>query len=314
MILNKKGIIFSNKNLTISLDNYNNSADYCFMSHAHSDHLFNTSKKIICSDETKDFAGLRRKKISDYVNKDFSVNDTHIRMVDSGHVLGSKSLIIDDGKKTVYTGDFCTRDRSFLKGFRPVKCDNLIIETTFCSPKYVFPDYKSVINEFKDFSEDCLSKGKNLLLLGYSLGKAQHICKITETFNHPVYVHSAVKKMNNIYRNHGIELAERKIIDEMNEGQNIVVSPKAALRNKIIKKFRKDKNTVTVAFSGWAVNNGYTFSVGADKSFVLSDHCDFSELLRTIKECSPSKVYAHHGCSDEFIHLLRAEGFDSNRI
>ena len=39
----------------------------------------------------------------------------------------------------------------------------------------------------------------------------------------------------------------------------------------------------------------------------MSDHCDWYELIRTIKETKASKVYVTHGRSDILVRYLQEE-------
>ena len=62
-----------------------------------------------------------------------------------------------------------------------------------------------------------------------------------------------------------------------------------------------------VGFSGWAIEDSFKYRGDYDETFVLSDHCDFSELAATVDALSPKLVYTQHGFADEFATYLGTE-------
>ncbi len=90
--------------------------NYVFISHAHIDHMlnktaikkFNLRNKIMCSPETVAIANLRG-----YVFEKEICYQDDCTLVDTGHILGSKGLLI--GNEIFYTGDLSMRDRAFFR-------------------------------------------------------------------------------------------------------------------------------------------------------------------------------------------------------
>ncbi|NHJ33063.1 MAG: hypothetical protein FK732_09375 [Asgard group archaeon] len=74
---------------------------------------------------------------------------------------------------------------------------------------------------------------------------------------------------------------------------------------------KKKFNMKTAVFSGWAANPFYTWQLGADKGFVLSDHADFKGLLETVRTVNPSRVYTLHGFSQQFADELESLGYET---
>jgi len=93
-----------------------------------------------------------------------------------------------------------------------------------------------------------------------------------------------------------------------------MIAPMMSSRNNVAVKLKKEHRAVLAAFSGWAVDSGYGSYLGADCSFPLSDHCDYAELLRLVKEVSPEVVYTTHGFTNEFARTLRGEGYDAKPL
>jgi Cft2 family RNA processing exonuclease len=53
----------------------------------------------------------------------------------------------------LYTGDFCTKEKFFSNGAQPVNVDVLVIESTFGSEEYVFPETKKSSRKLKNASK-----------------------------------------------------------------------------------------------------------------------------------------------------------------
>ncbi len=45
-----------------------------------------------------------------------------------------------------------------------------------------------------------------------------------------------------------------------------------------------------------------------DRGFVISDHADWPDLMRTVRETGARRVIATHGNTDAIIRALREEG------
>ena len=67
----------------------------------------------------------------------------------------------------------------------------------------------------------------------------------------------------------------------------------------------------TASASGWMTFRGARRRRAIDKGFVLSDHCDWSGLLGSIRATGAEKVICTHGYSDIFARYLQEEGYDA---
>lgn len=311
------GIVIKYKDRVILLDptKYATS-DITFLSHAHTDHIFSPNSyasKVLASEETLRIASARGYHYNNTIGID-EASAEGLEMIDSGHVLGSKALLIDD--KILYTGDVCTRDRAFLKGARLPRCKVLIVESTYGIKHYRFPSIKDVIHKANTIIADLYSKGLPVILMGYPLGKAQII---TSIFKHwaPMYIHEQVLKINRVYEDLGVELASNAVPYPCKDNNMldrkpwVMIAPKQSNESPFIRYMKKRYNAVTVAFTGWAVTNRY---VKHDYTLPLSDHCDFTELVNLVRSCTPEKVYTFHGFSHEFASYLRSIGYDAEPI
>jgi Cft2 family RNA processing exonuclease len=286
-----------------------------FISHSHADHMLRKKTPIpkLCSLETEKLISARRNHPLINTIRELSIKELNLRMIDTGHVLGSRGLVIENDKKILFTSDFCTRSRAFLGNFKPEKCDYLMMEATFGKENFVFPPSGEIVKKAKDWIEEQFKKGCPVVLMGYTLGKAQLLCKIFENFS-PIYVDENIKKINDIYRECGVPL-----LDFERFGQNkqlkippwiLITSPQSG-RAKLMRKV----NAKTAFFSGWAIDEeSYVYRMKVDRVFPLSDHADFNELVETVEICNPEKVFVSHGYDHEFAAHLKTRGFDAEPL
>jgi putative mRNA 3-end processing factor len=294
--------------------------DFAFFSHAHTDHLcrnysrtpLTSRNKILTSKETSLIADARGFPMSE-INEEYN----GFQLLDTGHILGSKGLLIDDN--LYYTGDISTRERAFMKSACVPEVQTLIIEATFGRPQYVFPHIADVIHETNKIISEMYDRGIPVLLMGYPLGKAQIL---TTLFSHwePFYIHDAVYKMNSTYKKLGVMLKDAIIFSEA-EKQGllqsrpwVMISPLLKSRSNFVRLMKQKYSAVCVGFSGWAMDSRYRNMMGLDHAVVLSDHCDYTELLDFVKASRAEKIYTFHGFSQDFADSLKKQGFDAQPV
>ncbi|HYB45596.1 MAG TPA: hypothetical protein VEC92_03655 [Nitrososphaerales archaeon] len=289
-------------------------ADYVFVSHAHVDHMHNPSagEKVICSGVTRELALARGYDLGNTVE-----GAAGVELLDSGHILGSRAILIED--EVYYTGDASGRERAFLGKCKTRHAKTLIMESTYGSPEYEFPPTAQLVSEVNDLIGDLYHRGKPVVLMGYPLGKAQLLSYFFSSWG-PLYVHERVAAMNEVHTRHGVALKEgirfspERDADKLPPGPWTMIAPMTSNRNGPMSQIRKRCGAVTIAFSGWALNGSYSRSLGADAAFPLSDHCDYPELLKLAAQVSPEVVYTTHGFADELAEQLRLRGFTARTL
>ena len=90
-----------------------------------------------------------------------------------------------------------------------------------------------------------------------------------------------------------------------------MVAPLMSGRNAFLKRMKEQYGAVTVGFSGWAADPRYRYTMGIDYAVPFSDHCDYAELVKAVKQSNPGKVYTFHGFASEFANALKKMGFDA---
>lgn len=279
-------------------------ADAIFISHSHADHLpSGNCGNILCSKETAALARARGVEIGAHAES-AELGSLKLEMKPNGHILGSRALTIDNGKKVVYTSDVNTQSRAFLKGYEPEKCDILIMEATFGLPYFMFPPVREVEKEAKDWVNETISRGESALLMGYSLGKSQVISYLFREYAQ--YFHEEVEGINSVYRDFGVKLPEER--KEKQKDPFIMVCPPQSKKN--IESLKKKHNVKAAIFTGWAFG-GHR---GHDRAFPLSDHCDFLGLKRIAEKSKAEKIYTVHGYAKEFAASLQKLGYNAHAL
>ena len=292
----------------------------CFISHAHSDHL-GVHEHAIVTPATRALAdyrvGLRGVTALAYHADYRFCPETTLRLLPAGHVLGSAMLHVTRPEGTLlYTGDFKLRDCLTVGRAEPAEADVLVMESTFGQPFFRFPPWRTVVDRLLELVASAVKSGRQPIVMGYSLGKAQAITRILTGAGFPVTVHGAVFNTNRIYEELGVRLGSYKRYNAGDfhgpralpvEERGVLVAPPSVARTGFVTRF---DNPCRIVLTGWAVLKNAQYRYGVDHALPLSDHADFDELLGLVERVRPRKVYSHHGFT-EFADTLRRRGYDA---
>ena len=239
--------------------------------HGHTDH---TPRKVACtmilaSDITRKIIEHRLQK--NFLSKETFNNDHFkISLKDAGHCLGSRMILIEEretGEKTLYTGDYNTINK-YCGAAKPIKCDNLIIDSTYGHPKYKFPSYLETSKKFLDYVRD--NDKERIAIVTYSFGKPQEICSMLNSKKIPFSIDHEISDIN------------RKI--------NLRYQYQKDNANVIVTK-RKIPHYKNIAMTGFALSKSFKYVSKFDEAFPISDHADYYDGLNFVKKCNPSNVY-----------------------
>lgn len=292
-----------------------------FVSHAHSDHIA-AHDVAIATPATLAMAEIRlgmKESISLDYGAELVLDPSHrLRLHPAGHVLGSAMSLVtrDDGRSLLYTGDFKLRASLTAVQAGPPPADTLVMESTFGKPLFRFPPLQQSVDKLLDLVGRAMAAGRQAVVMGYSLGKAQEIVKILTSAGFVVTEHGAVHKLSEEYERQGVSLGPRRkykaddfrgprALDLAERG--VLVAPPQVARGAFVDQF---DNPLTIMLSGWGMFKGAEFRYGVNHVLPISDHADFDELLELIARVRPKKVYTLHGFP-EFADTLRARGIDA---
>jgi len=286
---------------------------FAFVSHAHSDHIA-AHAEIIASAGTARLmqarlGGHRLEHVLDF-GQPRRFRDFQITLLPAGHIFGSaQALVESDRGSLLYTGDFKLRPGLSAEPTQWRPADTLIMETTYGLPKYRLPPTGEVIARMVAFCRDAIDDGAVPVLFGYSLGKAQEIlCAILAAGLTPM-LHGAVFKMTEIYRQLKPDFPAGYVRYEAGEvAGKVLVCPPSANRTLMVTRI---KNRRTAVLTGWALDPGATYRYQCDAAFPLSDHADYTDLVRYVELVQPRRVLTLHGFAAAFAADLRERGIEA---
>jgi len=324
-----RGLVVEAEGLKFLLDPRANadfqSMNLALVSHGHSDHISgliqaSDNVRVGASNITHEIARLVRTErdrrfLGNTILMDrkhgFRTDKYNVLAYDAGHCMGSLQFKIDTGEHLIgYTGDLNFCESITERKADVMDCDVLVIEATFGSEEYIFPEREEIISEILAYAEKNVSDGVPLALIGYSLGKCQELTSlISKGLSCDVLVPKQIFEFNRIFERYKTGLGKYFEIEseearEIIEGNKYVLllPPSYLGRNapeRLAKDFNLPKPPKVAICTGWAATSSFFFSMqqayNIDAAFPLSSHADFSQLLEYVSAVEPSIVYTTFG-------------------
>jgi putative mRNA 3-end processing factor len=294
--------------------------DRALITHAHSDHARWGSKSYLTAREG---AGLLRARMAPDASiegvaysETRTIDGVRVSFHPAGHVLGSSQIRVEYGGEVwVVSGDYKTTPDRTCQPFEPVRCHTFITESTFGLPIYRWVPQAETFVEINRWWRENQNAGRASILFAYSLGKAQRlIAGVDETIG-PIYCHGAVQKLNQVYRESGIELPETLPVGEAEKGidwsRALIVAPPSGNGTPWMRKFG---NVSTAFASGWMRLRGARRRESLDRGFILSDHADWPGLLSAIEATGAEQVLVTHGYRAPLVRWLEENGRTSRAL
>lgn len=275
--------------------------DRAIITHAHSDHARWGMKHYLAH---HDSIPVMRHRLGaeisveglDY-HQTIKRNGVQISLHPAGHIWGSAQIRLEyKGEIWVVSGDYKLSKDEISTPFETVKCHHFITESTFGLPVYKFPDPKTIHTDINEWWKQNKADGRNSVLFGYALGKAQRIIKHLDPSIGNIYTHGAIHNINQLYENHVGQLPPTTYLDKSIDKKEIkgamIVAPPSADGTPWLRKLKPYRTGIC---SGWMQLRGTRRRRNADMGFVLSDHADWDELNTAVKETGAENVYVTHG-------------------
>lgn len=285
--------------IEIALDD--DSAEHCFVSHAHSDHTsaFFKARKIIASEETFTLMGKRHAPPPTGA----------VRLHHAGHMLGARQISAETGAgKFAYTGDFSLEDSYTAKKAEIIGCDTLMVDSTYCQPRLCFPSRFEVFESMAKFMRQ---NAEGIVVFGaYSTGKAQELCCFLnrECGIAPVLSGKAAE-VSERYQKCGVRMDFLKAgtpeAEEAMKGAFTAILPPQQVDFSFGAKLSEahSRSVKTAVATGWAALSRFP----VDAAFPLSDHADFRATMAYIEGSGAKTVIcANSGASPAASYLKRS--------
>jgi Cft2 family RNA processing exonuclease len=281
--------------------------DACYVSHAHSDHTagVKSGKPLLASKETLALC-----------KKSAEVGITHekISLSPAGHMLGATQLLAQcDGYSLAYTGDFSMEGGLTYKGCKPLQCEVLVTETTYCDPQRSLPTKEEVFTNMERWLDENIESNA-IILGGYSTGKAEELVKFLNKYcSITPIVSKSVDSVCKIYNSLGCDLkyvpAGTPEAAEMMSEPFVAVMPFHQVNRRMAAEIGEanNMNVLCALATGWAGVHDYN----ADAVFPLSDHADFDDIVRYAQESGAKTVLCALGENEKAAAHLRKVGINA---
>jgi len=272
-----------------------------------------------------------------------TVGPVEVEAHSAGHIPGATMYEIRDRKTTLVTGDIHTIDTRLVKGAKPVKCDNLIMESTYSGRNH--PGREKTEYEFLEKVREVVERGGRAIVPSFAVGRTQEMLLLLKDSKLDFWLDGMGKSVNKIYlQNPGYvrsakrlrqatgranEVRNARARSRANKGQ-VVVTTSGMLDGgpvlDYVYNIREDSRSA-ILLTGYQVegSNGRKLVEtgtmdfhGVDEkvscevaSFDFSAHAGHNQLLSFAKACSPERVVLCHGDNREILAAdLEKEGFE----
>lgn len=290
------------------------------ITHAHADHARWGMQSYLAHEDSAEVLKLRLGQDIQLETLPYgetrSINGVNFSLHPAGHIYGSAQVrVAYKGEVWVVSGDYKTENDGFCTPFEPVKCHHFVTESTFGMPVYQWQPQKTVFDEINRWWRQNREAGKNTVLFGYSLGKAQRIIDNLDLSIGEVFLHGAIRNTNEALIKNGaplpsLELADKDIDKSRYKGCMIVAPPSAANSSWM----RKFQPYATGVCSGWMMVRGAKRRRAADRGFVLSDHADWNGLNEAVAATGAENIYVTHGYTAVYSRWLNEQGFNAQEV
>jgi len=269
--------------------------------------------------------------------------DLQIVAHSAGHIPGATMYELIGKKRTLITGDIHTLDTRLVAGAKPVKCDNLIMESTYSGrnhPARLKTEY-ALLKKIEEVSQ----RGGMVIVPSFAVGRTQEILLLLKDSKFDFWLDGMGKTVNKIYLRYPEYVRSikrlRQAVNRTHEVRNmharsralngdIVVTTSGMLDGgpvlSYIDAVRNDPKSA-ILLTGYQVEGsngrkiletGYMEFQGVSEKvncevlkFDFSAHAGHDELMAFAKGCDPEKIVLMHGDQREILAGdLRAEGFD----
>jgi putative mRNA 3-end processing factor len=288
--------------------------DKAVITHAHSDHARSGHQAVLATAET---IAVMKVRMGETCAASFqavayggtlSLGDVTVKLVPAGHILGAAQIVITyRGQRAVVSGDYKRAADPTCLPFELQTCDLFVTEATFGLPVFrhepVEGEIAKLLASHRRFPE------RTHLVGVYSLGKCQRVLAELRRagYDRPIYLHGAMQAVTRLYQELGQDLGTLTAMADAPKSLagEIVLAPPSALNDRWS---RRIADPVTTFASGWMRVRGRARQRNVELPLIISDHCDWPELLATIEQTGAGEIWVTHGREDALVHQVKQMG------
>jgi len=291
------------------------------ITHGHADHaraghgsVLATPETLAIMDERYGRGHARAVQAAAY-GETVRVGEVDVRLVPAGHVLGSAQAVVEcKGLRMVVSGDYKRRRDPTCPPFEVTPCDVFISEATFGLPVFRHPDDRGEIERLIRSTRQFPDRAH--LVGAYALGKAQRVIRLLREagWDRTIYTHGAMDRLNALYQAHGVDLgplAPATASHPTKFAGEIVIAPPSAIADKWSRRFA---DPLPVFASGWMSVRARARQRGVELPLVISDHADWDELTRTVKDVAPGELWITHGREEGLLRWAELNGVKARAL
>jgi putative mRNA 3-end processing factor len=291
------------------------------VTHGHSDHARSGHAVVAATSETLAIMacrygeGFTGKRIALPYGQKIHYADAEVTLYPAGHILGSAQVLIEcGGARIVISGDYKRRADLTAQEFELVPCDVFVTEATFGLPVFCHPDSQREIDKLlaslSVFPKSCHVVGC------YALGKCQRlIAELRRAgYDKTIYLHGALMRLTQLYQELGVGLGPIEQVTKDNRktlAGEIVLCPPSQLADRWSRAL---PDVIPAAASGWMQIRARAKQQRVELPLIISDHCDWPELIETIQETGASEVWVTHGREEALVHYCRKMGLQARAL
>ncbi|TLZ53081.1 MAG: MBL fold metallo-hydrolase [Methanobacteriota archaeon] len=245
----------------------------------------------------------------------------------AGHIPGATMFEVRGRESLVFTGDLQTVSTDLVTGCKPVKCDTLVVESTYAGRQH--PDRLKTEYEFLQFVESIVRIGGYVVVPAFAVGRTQEVLMTLARQRFETFLDGMGKAVNSIYVEHqGYTRSTKKLRQAMNRtrvvhsardrdkalGAEVIVTTSGMLDGGPVLRYLDaivDDPNSAVCLTGYQipetngrrlVDEGMLEIDGALvkpkfqlRQFDFSAHAGHNELVEFIEGCDPKRVVLMHG-------------------
>ncbi len=277
--------------------------------------------------ETPDIRSTMRNFIPTSFGDTIDIAGFEVELHSAGHVPGATMYELRGDQTTVFSGDFNTTNTRLVWGAHPVKCDNLIMESTYAGRRQ--PDRLKTEYAFQEKVKEVVERGGKAVVACFAVGRTQEMMLVLKELKYDMWVDGMGKTVNRLYlenpeflrndkqfrraKRRFKEVRSRSQRQMAMKGEVIVTTggmldggpvlgylssikddPKSAL---LITGYQAEGSNGRMLMEKGVINDrGVDVKVNCEvQRFDFSAHSDHDGLVSFVKACNPENVVLCHG-------------------